>query len=232
MITARRPGRGEISLAGDLHYGDLTGTTLFQLEPASRRPLAGCRDEAVAVDVDVQELQDALGHRGEVAAADLGGLAAAAAHHVGEPVDGDGAFVVVVVAGEDEVDVVALEDRFEPLIEPGCRAVPSRRVRRVVQGDDLPLAGRAGERVVEPLALRRGPGAEQARHARVEEEEVDRSVGRRVVAAGRAEQAELGLDLPQALVAVVQILVVVADGELEPDAGVDQGAIGLANTSS
>ena len=69
--------------------------------------------EAVAVDVDDEELQDRRCRRGERAVPDRRGLATSATHHVGDPVLRMGAFVVVVVPGEDQVDTMAGEDRFE-----------------------------------------------------------------------------------------------------------------------
>ncbi len=138
----------------------------------------------------------------------------------------EGPLVVVVVAGQDEVDGVAAQDGLEHVAGARGRAVPPRRVRRVVEGDDLPLGPRVGQGVVEPRPLLGGAVAEHAGHARVQVEEVDRSVRRPVIERGGPEQAELGLDLGQAGVAVTQVLVVVPDGELEPDTRVHEGAHG------
>ena len=92
----------------------------------------------------------------------------------------------------------------------------------MVEAHHLPLVGRRGERRVEPVELGGGLGAEETGRAGVQVEEVHRPVGGGVVAGGRAEEGELVLDLLEGRVAVVQVAVVVADGELEADAGVDQ----------
>ena len=102
----------------------------------------------------------------------------------------------------------------------------------MVEEHDLPLARRRRQRVVEPLVLLRGTRPEERRDAGVEVEEVGGPVGGGVVASGRAEEPQLRLDLLEALVAVVQVGVVVADGELEADPCVEQRLMGRAKTSS
>ncbi len=171
----------------------------------------------------MEELQGGLGDCGEVATADGGRLAAAAADHKGGARQGVGALVVVVVPGQHEIHVVATQDRFEPVAGPWSGAVPTRGVRGVVHHDDPPLVRRRRQGVGEPIPLLRCRGAEDTGHAGVEVEEVGGPMGGRVVEAWGAEQAQLSLDLGQTLVAVAQIGVMVADGELKADAGVDEG---------
>ena len=179
--------------------------------------------EAIAVDVDEEELQDRRGRRGEGAVPDRGGLATAAADHVGDAALWVGALVVVVVAGEDEVDVVAGEDRLESSAgaDASSRAGPTSTAGGAGRRSSTGSSSWPGCRRATPTA-RDDSGPKTPWHAGVEVEEVDRPVRGRVVAARRAEQPQLGLDLLQALVAVAQGGVVVADGELEPDAGIEQ----------
>ncbi len=59
--------------------------------------------------------------------------------------DSSRALVVVLVAGEDDVDAEAAEQRHEGTADPVLRAVPARGVGRVVQGDDHPSGASVGQ---------------------------------------------------------------------------------------
>ena len=108
--------------------------------------------QPVADDVDVEELERPLGHGGERAASHLRGLAPTPADHVRHPVLRHDPLVVVVVAGEHEVDSAAGEEGGQGVGARGAAVHPGR-VRRMVQRHDLPLVVRGGEGVVEPGQL-------------------------------------------------------------------------------
>ena len=95
----------------------------------------------------------------------------------------------------------------------------------MVQDGDLPSRGRRGQGVVEPGDLGGGLLSGHRRRAGVEHEDVDRPVGCDVEGAGLAKPAELGGDLSGGVRAVLLGDLVVADSQLPPDAGVDQGPV-------
>src|SRR5687767_7532260 len=62
--------------------------------------------------------------------------------------------VEVLVARQNQVDFVRDEQRLQQRPKRGIRAVPARRVQRVMKEAYLPVAARARELLLEPLELR------------------------------------------------------------------------------
>src|SRR5690606_31533383 len=99
-----------------------------QLEPVEHRAVRsdGPAHQPVADDVDLEELEGGGGGCRERLGPHWGGLAPSSAGDVGDAVQRHGGFVVVVVAGQHQVDVVADQHRLQVLQEPVGGAVAAR----------------------------------------------------------------------------------------------------------
>src|SRR6187200_3351755 len=85
---------------------------------------------------------------GRAAAQRIETRAAAAVDDVCDAVPGHKSLVVVVVAGQDELDAVALEERNPAFLDVLVSGVPTARVRRMVEDRDPPDRTRSRELVL------------------------------------------------------------------------------------
>ena len=125
----------------------LPGPQLEARRPGGRRAGSPSAWRRSPTDLEAHELEGRLGHGGEATGPHTGDLAAAAAHHVGRAVDGHRPLVVVVVAGEHQVDGVTGRGSVRACPPPpGWSRCQPRGVGGVVEAHHLPLVRRRGER--------------------------------------------------------------------------------------
>jgi hypothetical protein len=162
--------------------------------------------QRVAVDGDPGVVVRRLGVGGERRAADRPEiLPAAAGREVDRALSGRDraigaqryrALVVVLVALEDDVDAVAVEERHQVVADGGVAAVRAARVDRVMEGDELPARPARGEIRFEEVVLRGGDArarvAVEHRHVRVAVVEGVVVLGGGRVVGGRVEEAPPG----------------------------------------
>src|SRR5215210_4974711 len=146
--------------------------------------------EAVSVHAQIQKaLVAPRGHAPRVAGrARVDAVrvrASAPVNDVTHPAPRAEALVVVVVAGESEPDVVALEERHPAPHDLRMQPVPAARVRGVVERGNPPARGGGPEPTSEPGGLR------VVDRVRVEHEDLDVTDAAAVVAARHLERREL-----------------------------------------
>jgi hypothetical protein len=182
--------------------GACRGEPLVETHPVAD-PSVGAdhlRDQRATIDPHLHQVKDRLGVGGEPAPADLpdgpppapGRDVDGASLPLRHPVRAEGVrpLVVVIVAHEDHIDPLRVEERREVAPDALVAAMEAARVDRVVEDDEFPLRpGRAQVGAQEGMlgASRRRVGvAVEHRHVRVAEVErvvpltLRRIVGRRV----------------------------------------------------